>query len=77
MVGFTLTTLIMGPSPYERLYPRPTNGVTGEEVMEPPPLLEVRLCNCSCYCSIVVTIYFVLMGAANSFTAWNRNDRDT
>lgn len=55
-----LATFKTGPSLSERLFPRPANGVTGEEGQESPPLLEVR----SYLCSVVHKFVFRLLRRA-------------
>lgn len=65
-------TFKTGPSLSERLFPRLTNGVTGEEEHVSPPLLEV----CSCVSSKVHnSVLFLLRGATNLFKTWNEYSR--
>lgn len=53
-------TLYSGPSPNERHYPRLTNGVTVEEVRDPPPSLEV----CSyIYLTVLVCVQILFWGS--------------
>ncbi len=69
-------TFYLGPSLSERLYPRLTNGVTDEEVRDPPPSLEVCSYNCSAVI-VLVLILFWEVDTTNILCAWYMYDRVT
>lgn len=68
----SLATCILGPSPIERLYPRPTSGVTVGEEREPPPSLEV--CPVIFLLVTVYSVQFLFLGTTSSRTVGNVNN---
>lgn len=73
MVDVLLGTIsVTGPSPYERIHPRPTSGVTQGELGL--PLLWRSLFVFMSIIVIVLTQTFILGASA---VTWNLNDRIT